>query len=227
MPGTTPGIFLYIIFGTTASSRQKVVKLIVPKRWHESSRKGSRQCCFCFRRNGPGGTAPSRDSLATSQGGITVHRSLTITSANRASRMYDEEALSDAEEISMNNMPLRSASVMSMRQPELSPLPLAPRPPTSKFQMMGRYASSRPPLDMTTHASGSSLAVEEKTSMYSGTLSRTDSGESFGPEHSDDSGPILPIQRHHEVRFSRGVVDATRGVNRVGRQSENFSRPRR
>ncbi|KAF3760290.1 hypothetical protein M406DRAFT_52102, partial [Cryphonectria parasitica EP155] len=41
MPGTTPGIFLYIVFGTTAVSRRKVVDLILPRRWRESRSQGS------------------------------------------------------------------------------------------------------------------------------------------------------------------------------------------
>lgn len=43
------------------------------------------------------------------------------------------------------------------------------------------------------------------------------------PEHSDDSGPILPIQRH-EVRFS---VDVPEPGSRGSRQLKNFSRPRK
>ncbi|KAK7735665.1 hypothetical protein SLS53_007406 [Cytospora paraplurivora] len=43
MPGTTPGIFIFIVFGTTASSRAKLADLLVPDSWRENARK-----CFCF-----------------------------------------------------------------------------------------------------------------------------------------------------------------------------------
>ncbi|KAI1636653.1 hypothetical protein F4809DRAFT_373760 [Biscogniauxia mediterranea] len=38
LPGNTPGIFVFIIFGTTAGHRKKLAEIFVPRRWQKSPR---------------------------------------------------------------------------------------------------------------------------------------------------------------------------------------------
>lgn len=252
MPGTTPGIFLYIVFGTTAASRQKTKDLLLPE-WLRDALAGflNRFCCCC------GGcclrprstTSPSGgkhlDQTAYTEGGITVERSLTITSASRINRTtstYEDDEFSNLSDISLGELNKRPDSTLRSYQiSRMKPLPLAPQTPISKFTttvshggggLIGRPPP--PPPEITNPAFGGGLsAIEEKSIMDSGLITRTNSDDSLrvpddyhglGPEHSDDSGPILPIQKP-EVRFSTEIFYSSR--ERGERQSKNFSRPKR
>lgn len=248
MPGTTPGIFLFVVFGTTASSRRKLADLCNLESWREwleglgwyNSRR---------HRMSPSPRGGSR----LGDGGIHVQRSLTVTSVSRARSDHgtddddDDDVYSDPYpdpgHISMSNLPRRPAS--SARSPQASymkPLPLTPQPPSSRFKTTA--ASSAPENSPTRHGwSSTSTMTTTTTTMTTNTrarelaapppsekrkkmmrsaasadtLARTISDDDYyhtlGPEHSDDSGPILPIQRQEEVRFSRGdsYVNRARG----------------
>ncbi|ROV92884.1 hypothetical protein VSDG_06356 [Cytospora chrysosperma] len=179
MPGTTPGIFLFVVFGTTSSSRRKLADLFSRESWHEWL-DGFR--CFDRRRTG---TPPVDRPL--SDGGIR-----------------------------------RPASTKSLRMSYMKPLPLAPHPSTSRFRTISSCASEGPARNGWTTARIRELqAIEEKRGVDD-TLARTESYDSLripddyhtlGPEHSDDSGPILPIQRQ-EVRFSRENFYVNRAKSR-------------
>lgn len=217
MPGTTPGIFLFVVFGTTSSSRRKLADLFSRESWHEWL-DGFR--CLDRRRTG---TPPVDRPL--SDGGIRVQHSLTITSATRGHSSHivdDDDGYSDPSLISMSDLPKRPASTKSLRMSYMKPLPLAPHPSTSRFRTISSCASEGPARHGWTTARIRELqAVEEKRGVED-TLARTDSYDSLripddyhtlGPEHSDDSGPILPIQRQ-EVRFSRENSYANRAKSR-------------
>lgn len=206
MPGTTPGIFVFVVFGTTASSRRKLAGLLIPKSWREQSR-GS--CCFGRRRMSPPSTS---GPLTSCSSGIHVQRSLTIASASRVheNHMMDED-VSVTGEISMTDLPTRASSSRSVQISYMKPLPLAPPPPSSRFRIVPTSASENTPSHGWTTTRIRELAAIEEQGRVDDTLTRTitddslqasDDCHSLGPEHSDDSGPILPIQRQ-EVRFSR------------------------
>lgn len=220
MPGTTPGIFMFIVFGTTASSRNKIKALI---------KQPLNRCLSCFRPNRASPAALGAPGAHPGQ--ITIERSLTITSASRArgSRKLDEEDIFDPNDIWMSDIPRKTDSAMSMARTTTKPLPPVP---LSKFATMTRYGPRAPSPEITSPAFGGLSAVDEKDSVDG--LSRTATNESLraaddyhymGPDHSDDSGPILPIQRP-EVRFSMDVLQASRGTTSDNHQSKNFSRPR-
>lgn len=156
MPGTTPGIFLFVVFGTTAASRQKFKDKFLPKSWQRGATPSSGGCCFGRRRR-------SNAKVQNEEGGIHVERSLTITSASRmraSQGVYgrdDDLDLDDDDDngqfsdpsdiiinISMSDLPKRPDSarsqvqVMSDYTPTyMKPLPLAPpkmlMAPSSKF----------------------------------------------------------------------------------------------
>jgi hypothetical protein len=79
-------------------------------------------------------------------------------------------------------------------------------------------------------------SIEEKDSVGGGALTRTNTDDSLrvpdiqglGTEHSDDSGPILPIQGH-EVRLSRDMftLNNESSRNKGDRKPMNFLRPKR
>lgn len=215
MPGTTPGIFIFVVFGTTAASRRKVALALLPKRWTELSHSGSRTCLPCFGRKKP--VPPTTGPLA----GITVERSLTITSASRARESrkvdMDDDEFSDPSEISMSDIPRRPESAMSIRR--MKPLPLAPMMPSSRFRPLASYTANKSTLENTSAPVGGLNAIGGKSSVDDRSLSTMASNDSLrilddyhrmGPDHSDDSGPILPIQRP-EVRFSIDILKVGRG----------------
>lgn len=152
MPGTTPGIFLYIVFGTTAASRQKFKELLVPKRWRGSS-PSSGGCCFG--RSKPRKTEAYGDvnnhyyNNDGDEGGIHVERSLTITRASRTRppplEAYDDEEFSEPSDISMSDLPKRPDSIRSVSNSYNKPLPLAPQAaPSSKFTTRTVCSGGRP-----------------------------------------------------------------------------------
>lgn len=240
MPGTTPGIFLFIVFGTTASSRQKIGALwdrIMPHRWRGLlPSSGNSRCLCCLGRKTTG--SPTANA---GRGKITIERSLTITSSDRfqgSGKLTDEE-LADPADIWMDEIPRRPGSAMSFDR--MKPLPLAPHPPpSSRFrtfsaQTHGLSHAPLPDFTAVSPTSGRLTAIDEKSTIYGGSVSRPTTGDSsrlpddynrLDPEHSDDSGPILPIQRH-EVRFAVDALNPGRAAAARDRQSKNFSRPRR
>lgn len=220
MPGTTPGIFLFIVFGTTSASRKKVTALV--KQWSD-------KCLPCLRRKRASPAALTASRARSGQ--ITVERSLTITSANRAhtSRKLDKEDLFDSNDIWMNEIPRNTDSAMSLDRTNTKPLPLAP---PSKFRTIATYSPRSASPEVTGPALGGRDvdAVGRRNSVDG--LSRTTTNDTlrvaddYPYQHSDDSGPILPIQRP-EVRFARDVLHASRGTASNDRhRSKSFSRPR-
>lgn len=279
MPGTTPGIFLYVVFGTTAASRQKFKDKFFPESW-QTGAPSSGGCCFGRRKQKTGND--SNDNNNT-EGGIHVERSLTITSASRmrASQAYeDDDQFSDPSDISMSDLPKRPDSARSIQIMYMKPLPLVPKTaPISKFttrtvcsnntrgspfsknnnpttsRVNGQPINTTNPTSHPAFGGGGGggasyglSAIEEKSSvgdvssMHAGSfdlMTRTNTGDSLrvpddyhgmGPEHSDDSGPILPIQRP-EVRFAANIYDSQgdgrEKTSRRDRLSKNFSRPRK
>ncbi|ROV94061.1 hypothetical protein VMCG_08219 [Cytospora schulzeri] len=228
MPGTTPGIFLFVVFGTTASSRRKLADLFSRESWHEWL---DGFCCFKNRRSSP---TPTGGLL--NDGGIHVERSLTITSASRGhSSQVLDDPYSDPSQISMSDLPKRPASARSLQMSYMKPLPLTPQPPSSRFRTTATSGSSSPAGHGWTTTRIRDLAAIEEKSTASDTLTRTNSDDSLrvpddyhtlGPEHSDDSGPILPIQRQ-EVRFSREnlYINRARSRSLADDKYSNFSRP--
>ncbi|KAK2595868.1 hypothetical protein N8I77_013660 [Diaporthe amygdali] len=226
MPGTTPGIFIFVVFGTTASSRKKLANLLIPKSWRESQR-------FCLGRRKRKSSEP--DALSLREGGITVKRSLTVTSTSRlrANPAHDDE-FSEPSMISMDDLTKRSESSRSVQISYMKPLPKTPdTPPISRFNTPTKGASA----DGATANVRELTSIEEKDSTGGGGLTRTNTDESLqvpdihvlGTEHSDDSGPILPIQGR-ELRLSRDMftMDRDRRRNSAGEgRSKNFSRPKR
>lgn len=247
MPGTTPGIFVFIVFGTTASSRQKLAaaaRQFMPPQWRGASTRG---CLPCFGHRG----AKRRSSVAPElpvagargTGEITIERSLTITSANRfrgSSGKYSEDDLSDPGDIWMSDLPGKRSDSSASSQDRMKPLPNTPAGgggvPSSRFRTVTTCGLSNAPAENAAPAAVSPLSgrlavIDERSNASGGYMSRPTTGDSLqvpddyhsmDPEHSDDSGPILPIQRH-EVRFSMDVSEPGRG----SRQLKNFSRPRR
>lgn len=302
MPGTTPGIFIYVVFGTTAASRQKFKEKFYPKSWLEGGSPSSGGCCFGRNKKQSNNTATRENDGG---GGIHVERSLTITSASRmrASQAYeyDDDQFSDPSDISMSDLPKRPDSSREIQIGYMKSLPLAPNnnnnktavvapaskfttrtvaggPLTSHFIRGNINSSKQPQMSNTSHPAfggggGGSLglsAIEEKSSVGDasvvsrsithtpnsdleggyiddfGLISRTNTDDSLrvpddylhgmGPEHSDDSGPILPIQRP-EVRFAPDIygygptttttTTSTTRTSKRDRMSKNFSRPRK
>lgn len=235
MPGTTPGIFIYVVFGTTRSSRQKVAQV-----WQKATHCVQEIWSSSIRRK----PASSEQLPAYVEGRITVQRSLTVTSAARgqASRMYDEENLSESSDIWMKDITdtkvKRSKSAMSMAASSMKPLPLPPMSANNKpaFKTTVSSGPTRAAPDVPVSAFNKMTGIEEKSNPRAGgfsPLSRAttsdslrvpDDFEHLGTEHSDDSGPILPIQRP-EVRFSKDVYDAVKRASGRDRRSKNFSRP--
>lgn len=226
MPGTTPGIFIFVVFGTTASSRKKLANLLIPKSWRESPR-----CCFGGRKS----RSSTPDPLSSREGGITVKRSLTVTSTSRlrAGQAHDDD-YSEPSMISMDDLTRRSDSTRSVQISYMKPLPLTPgSPPTSRFNTPTKDTSGR---GGTTSNVRELTSIEEKDSVGGGALTRTNTDDSLrvpgiqvlGAEHSDDSGPILPIQGH-EVRLSRDMFAMNGGGsrNRGDRKSMSFLKPKR
>ncbi|KAI7781858.1 hypothetical protein LA080_014348 [Diaporthe eres] len=228
MPGTTPGIFIFVVFGTTASSRKKLVNLLIPKSWRESS-----SCCLGRRKSRSSTPGP----LSSGEGGITVKRSLTVTSTSRlrAGQAYDDD-FSEPSMISMDDLTRRSDGTRSVHVSYMKPLPLTPgSPPTSRFNTPTKDSSSR---GGTFSNVRELTSIEEKNSVGGGALTRTNTDDSLrlrvpdiqvlGAEHSDDSGPILPIQGHG-VRLSRDMFTLNREGSRSkgDRKSLNFLRPNR
>lgn len=244
IPGTTQGVFLYIIFGTTAASRKKVLEILVPKTWRGS----------CLGRVMKKQQQPAPLPSGTS-GAIKVETSLTITSGTQKTDLDldiddddDEEnaKLSDpSETISLADMkPRRTRSTVSFHVSANKPLPPTPLrshptrpPPVSKFS---RTMSSPENVYLPSSMKRRGPQEDErylKELDDSFDLSRTRSEESsrpatgassdewhrLGPEHSDDSGPILPIQRP-EVRFAEGD-NSRQARSALGLKS--FSRPGR
>ncbi|KAK7706911.1 hypothetical protein SLS63_013826 [Diaporthe eres] len=216
MPGTTPGIFIFVVFGTTASSRKKLVNLLIPKSWRESP-----SCCFGRRKS----RSSTPDPLSSGEGGITVKRSLTVTSTSRlrAGQVYDDD-FSEPSMISMDDLTRRSDGTRSVHVSYMKPLPLTPgSPPTSRFNTPTKDSSSR---GGTSSNVRELTSIEEKNSVGGGALTRTNTDDSLrvpdiqglGAEHSDDSGPILPIQGH-DVRLSRDMFT----LNREGSQKTVLS----
>lgn len=226
MPGTTPGIFIFVVFGTTASSRKKLANLLIPKSWRDSPR-----CCFGGRKS----RSSTPDPLSLGQGGITIKRSLTVTSTSRlrAGQVHDDD-FSEPSMISMDDLTRRSDSTRSVQISYMKPLPLTPgSPPTSRFNTptkdySGRGGTSSNVRELT--------SIEEKDSVRGGALTRTNTDDSLrvpgmqvlGAEHSDDSGPILPIQGH-EVRLSRDMFSTNGDGSRTrgDRKSMSFLKPKR
>lgn len=228
MPGTTPGLFIFVVFGTTASSRKKLANLLIPKSWRESPR-----CCFGGRKS----RSSTADPLSSREGGITVKRSLTVTSTSRlrAGQAHDDD-YSEPSMISMDDLTTRrsDSTRRSVQISYMKPLPLTPgSPPTSRFNTPTKDASGR---GGTTSNVRELMSIEEKDSVGGGALTRTNTDDSLrvpgiqvlGTEHSDDSGPILPIQGH-EVRRSRDMFTMNGGGsrNKGVRKSMNFSKPKR
>ncbi|PSS02415.1 hypothetical protein BD289DRAFT_237725 [Coniella lustricola] len=307
IPGTTPGIFIYIVFGTTAASRQKVADLFsrqdgaLARGWQSLCSYLS--CCGQGRRRNNSNDREATGGARTPGGtGITVERSLTITSTSRihgASHPYGNEddlvssVSSNQSDISLDEVPKlpgqqrvkvapwRQESHMVLDSAQLpSPKPL----PKSKFIAMGgaqqparttrfdtsspisttsstpttptptgttnvgvRGISSVPIIDEKRRAalenddSGAivrlSAVVDEDTLQVPGQQQRPDGYHRMGPEHSDDSGPTLPIQKP-EVRFDTGadtiIADSAatgggyrRGEKHARSHGRNYSRPGR
>lgn len=237
MPGTTPGIFMYIVFGTTAASRQKVAAAFSRALPH------SLLCCLHRGPTAQGTLLPTTSTHTNangtaqpSNGKITIERSLTITSTNRShpqGKLADEDDFSDPTDIWMSDIPLDSN--------RMKPLPLAPRGAPVVVTTTS-FGPARSPVDFTADPRARRLrgGGDEycgASTLDGGSLSRPTTSDSLrvpgddgrmDPEHSDDSGPILPIQRH-EVRFSADVLDpaTSRFAGSRVRQSKNFSLPRR
>lgn len=234
MPGTTPGIFIFVVFGTTASSREKLADLLVPTRWRENARKRS---CFGGR---PASTPPVRDPLASYDSGIRVQRSLTITSTHRghASHVNDEDLdFFDTGDVFLSDLPKRPESTASVYITHLKPLPLTTQPSSSKSKTQATPASVILQRDGWTTTRTHNLPTAREKNTLAGELKRTSTDDSLralsdyqtvGSEHSDDSGPILPIQRQ-EVRFSRDVSYVNRAGSRIDNkwQSKDLSRPKK
>ncbi|POS73590.1 hypothetical protein DHEL01_v208027 [Diaporthe helianthi] len=225
MPGTTPGIFIFLVFGTTTSSRKKLANLLIPRNWRESS-----TCCFGRRKSQ---TRPSTPELLTSgERGITVKHSLTVTSSSRLRpRPAHEDDFPRHSIISLDDLTRRQDSTQSVHISSMKPLPLTPgSPPTSRFNTPIKEISSS---GGTTSIVRELNSCEEKDGVRGGSLTRTNTDDSFrvpnmqvlGTEHSDDSGPILPIQGH-DVRHSRDV-STREGIQKVDKKSLSFLRPKR
>lgn len=254
MPGTTPGIFIYIVFGTTRSSRQKVAKLI--PHWLKLPSGGLRSCFTRITKKhslaSSTETLPTHEERGDSAGGITVQRSLTVTSAARTARssqLYVSGGSGSGAESSESSdiwlkelTPKRSHSTLSTSQSSakkpLPPLPLSNKAATFNTTVPAGLPPPLPlarllasPVPVSAFNNRMHLAeIEEKDDDES--MSRTTTADSLRvpyhedrcAEHSDDSGPILPIQRP-EVRFSQDVIDAVRRASGRNRHSRNFSRP--
>lgn len=224
MPGTTPGIFTFVVFGTTASSRKKLANLLIPRSWRESS-------TGCFGRRTSRSFSP--DLLTSGEGGITVKRSLTVTSTSRLRPSPAHDELSEPSMISMEDLTRGSDSTQLVQISYMKSLPLTPgSPPTSRFNTPTEETSSR---GGTTSNARELTSIEETDSARGGSLTRTNTDDSLrapdlqvlGAEHSDDSGPILPIQGH-DVRLSRDMFTSNRESTRKGdRKSMSFLRPKR
>ncbi|KAJ4407282.1 hypothetical protein N0V82_009951 [Gnomoniopsis sp. IMI 355080] len=231
IPGTTPGIFLFIVFGTTRASRQKLANL-VPKNWQNSP---ILRCC---------GRRPEGTKSSSRENGITIQRSLTVTSAarTRASRIYDQENLSESSDVWMKDLTKRSDSSSSFRTAaNMKPLPLAPSSGSGLRTTItcSPNSTQRSPIVGTIPLSFHKdlSTIEEKDNSGGFEMSRSTTADSLqlpddyarlGSEHSDDSGPILPIQRPEE-RFAKNVanvVDNMRQASGRVRQSRNFSLPK-
>lgn len=138
----------------------------------------------------------------------------------------------------MGDLPKHHANADSMHVSYLKPLSLTPQPPISRFKTIATSASNGPARHswtMTTRIR-ELAAIEERSSSASAvTLMRTNSDDSLrvpddyratGSENSDDSGPILPIQRQ-EVQFPRETfyVNGARSQSLADEKYSSFSRP--
>lgn len=172
MPGTSPGIFLFIVFGTTAGCRSKIRKTFSPKNWPMwkwvKGRVESRP--------------PPR--------------------GHPASLILSDDAKSDFSAFTRSTY-AKSSDIMK-------PLPAPPSTPVSRYNRHIALSSDSinraPGLDRGHSQNNGSIQLRNMPSLsqvqeeyYSPT-----------PEHSDDSGPILPIMKEeNKTRISRGQLGLT------------------
>lgn len=265
IPGTTQGIFLCIIFGTTAASRKKVFEALIPSTLRDRRKRRQKH--------------KQQAARITNGGTIKVETSLTITSGKAASMLSsprkgdddvddeNESSPSSVDTISLTDLPQRSGTNRSYSTVSFAvasarkPLPAAPpatrkqhrldsyhcqlSPPTSRFRALhsaadgavrrpeavarSRWAVAEQQED---EEAKREQAVENNLDLERAwSVEDEDDYHRLGTDHSDDSGPILPIQRP-EVRFALGQGQRQRDRDRDSRlvrpalRSKSFSRPR-
>lgn len=172
MPGVSPGIFVFLVFGTTAGCRKALYDLVVPKRW-QGRLGGGCGCMFWWRgRRKAADWPPSGDveNLFTACDEIEIERSTTPKDFNEP------------------HVDL------------WKPLPVAP--PLSRYNesfKASRAGGRRPSVKLATSKAGEDTETIQLRSLSS-LGSGHDEYYQVQPEQSDDSGPILPIMRSDATR---------------------------
>ncbi|KAH7021281.1 uncharacterized protein B0I36DRAFT_334181 [Microdochium trichocladiopsis] len=209
LPGVTPGIMLFLVFGTTAGHRRKIYEALVPKRWQK-----------------PVGERFELSALFKSRKRRAIDSASPSTRkwpwADRGVQRVPSYAMSPRAAMATPAVPLgpvrhkkggQSVDIMSMLTKEtLADLqkPLPPYPSSAaerySFDTPGTGASSQP-------ASIREARVEQvvwRTSVHDPASrpvhishqARRGSYYTADPEQSDESGPTLPIMQN-DKRDSR------------------------
>ncbi|KAL2209794.1 hypothetical protein CC79DRAFT_1380030 [Sarocladium strictum] len=95
MPGVTPGLFIFIVFGTTTPLRKYMHETLVPKRWQRQHRKDRREDAEAVARSGvhTGPPVPPKDDdMVVVE--MQVYRNPALSKNQATSGTYREETSS-------------------------------------------------------------------------------------------------------------------------------------
>ncbi|KXJ86772.1 hypothetical protein Micbo1qcDRAFT_198217 [Microdochium bolleyi] len=204
MPGTTPGIMLFIVFGTTAGHRKKIRQTVLPKSWQEEG--------FTLASLFPCQGRRNRQSKPRTRKWPWADRNVQRVPSYAMSNHPVEQATSAIPLRPVRSKEQgRSVDIMEMLTRErLSDLqkPLPPYPAGTA----DRYSFEPPPTMASSKSASIREARVEQVVWRSSLLDpasmpvhvqqeqhqRTRRADYYSnnAEHSDDSGPALPIMRN-------------------------------
>ncbi|KAI0018261.1 hypothetical protein F4780DRAFT_533217 [Xylariomycetidae sp. FL0641] len=169
MPGVTPGVFLFIIFGTTAGYRRKMYETFVPRRWQK-----------------PAGARGPR--IAWSRGRVWPW---IRVSGGPASAPTPTLPVSNPDTAALRS---RSDMLTVKSDHLMKPLPPAPGPLRSVFTPTST-TSSRPWDDDDLFSADAAIRMKDLEAGAGTGTGTQDQYYAPNPEQSDDSGPVLPIMQ--------------------------------
>lgn len=187
MPGVSPGIFVFLVFGTTAGCRKALYDLVVPKRWQ--GRLGG--CCGCMpQRRG------RRQAVDRSPSGDVE---TLFTRCDEVERCTGPKGVGERHPVDLSK-----------------PLPVVPPLSRYNESFKASRAGGRRPSVTSAEGQSREDAETIQLRRLSSLCSDHDEYYQVQPEQSDDSGPILPIMRSDATRGTICVVSlprrSTRGV---------------
>lgn len=186
MPGVSPGIFVFLVFGTTAGCRKAMYELVVPRRW-QGRLGGGCGCVFWWRGRRQAADRPPSGDVEN-----------LFAACDEVERYATPKGFGEPH-VDLSK-----------------PLPVAPPISRYNESFKASKAGGRRPSVTSAEGQAREGIEAIQLRSLSSLNSDHDEYYQVQPEQSDDSGPILPIMRSDAIRGTICVVSSpghsTRGA---------------